>query len=458
MTPLQKNTELTVTIQSLGYNGEGISKDFEIPIFVPFALLGEHVSIKIILIKKQFAIGKLLRVLVPSPYRVKAPCVVFGKCGGCDLQHLAYAQQLAFKQNHVTDCFKKIGGISVHAKPTIASKHEFAYRNKFSLPIRAINEAMQLGFFAPNSHRIVPFETCHLQEQWAMQALSVLKTWVERHGISVYNEQTLQGVLRHFVARCYGNQLQVALVINGKELPHLNVFYQALTQHFETVSLYTNQNTSQSNVIFGKTFVHAFGAATIADNILGLTVPVVPASFMQVNNAVRDAIYSEVLAHAFHASEVIIDAYSGAGTLTNLLALKHRQQTVYGIEIVHEAVQAAIAVASANGITNAQHILGDCEEVLPQLIKQHASQRICLVLDPPRKGCTPNMLIAAVQCGVGKIIYISCDPATLARDIKTIMEAAAQTNQLYTLDIVQPYDMFPQTKHVETLVVLTKQS
>lgn len=457
MIVLQKNTELNVNINSLGYNGEGICKDFDLPIFVPFALPGEQVSIKIILIKKQFAIGKLLSVLVPSPHRVSAPCSVFGKCGGCDLQHLAYKSQLEFKHSHVADCFAKIAKLSPNILPTIASSHAYGYRNKFSVPIRDVGGAVQIGFFAPNSHRIVPFDRCHLQQDWANQVVNMLKQWLAQQSVSVYNEQTQQGLLRHVVARCFGKELQVALVINGKSLPQLKAFYKMLSKQFEVVSLYTNQNTSQSNAIFGKTFVHEFGAQTITENILGLSVPVVPASFMQVNNAVRDDIYSEVLLHASSSSDVIIDAYSGAGTLTNLLALKHLNQQVIGIEIVPEAVQAAIAVASISGITNAVHLLDDCEVALPNLIKQHQNQSVCLVLDPPRKGCTPNMLAAAVQSGVSKIIYISCDPATLARDIKVLMDTAAQTNQTYCISLVQPYDMFPQTKHIETLVVLAKQ-
>lgn len=454
MNNLQKNSEYIVDIHAIGYNGEGISKNFDIPIFVPLAMTGEQVKIKIILVKKNFAVGKLLQVVQPSIDRTMAPCPLFGKCGGCDLQHINYKSQLKFKQNHVKDCFKKIANMDADVLPTVASSQQFGYRNKFSVPVRLVNGEVQIGFFASNSHRVVPLDRCLLQEEWADTLLKTIKNFIKDNAVSVYHEEEHKGLLRHIVARKLGNALQLALVINGKTLPNVQSLCNTLAMQYETISVYLNHNTQANNVILSSDYTHVFGKETITEHVMGLSIPIVPASFMQVNNGVRDAIYAKALEVLSENTQIIVDAYSGAGTLTNLIACKHPSKQVFGIEIVPEAVQAANQVAKTNNISNITNILGDCEVELPQFLHKHSNQSIALILDPPRKGCSKSILQTAVESDVQQIVYISCDPSTLARDIKLIFDHAKEVGKEYKIEFLQPYDMFPQTKHVETLVVL----
>lgn len=457
---MRKNEEFIVEIQNLGANGEGVAMVENLPIFVSFALPKEKVKIKILKVLKNYAFGKLLEVIKPSKQRVEPLCPVFSKCGGCNLQHISYYEQLKFKQSLVKNNLKKFGNIDFDVPLTIESKNQYGYRNKLQLPVQEIfvkeNERLikknVVGFYAVNSNRIVPTNQCVLYEKWAQEIFCIVLKLLEKSGETAYNPTTKQGNIKHIVARFCDDKLMLSVVTKTDSLKGQDLLIKLLNEKFENYSLYQNINTKDNNVILGEKFVLLSGEQTQTMQNFGIEYEVSPQSFLQINKDIQDKIYSKVLEN-IETEAIVVDAYSGAGLLSSIMSKKAKK--VYGIEIIKQATENANKLANQNNIKNMENICGDCEEKLPELVEklkkdgQLTNSKLNIVLDPPRKGCDDKVLNAIEGVLPNKIIYISCNSATLARDLKILMQ-----NQHYKLSLVQPFDMFPQTCHVETVAIL----
>ena len=443
---LKKNERRTVDIIGVGYNGEGVAHIDDIVVFVPFAIVGEKCEILILKVLKNKAYAKLLKVIIPSKYRIEAKCPYFTKCGGCQLQHIDYDFSLQLKSDWVKQNLKNIGKIDVDVKKTIPSIPHFEYRNKIALPVN--KDTRKVGLFATNSHRVIDIDNCVIQGSWAKDVIDICNKFIEISNISIYDENTHNGELRHFVARYENNCLLLTAVVNAKTLKNANILIELVSARFNKYGINYNINMTNSNVILTNNYHFVSGVSYIAMEDNGVKYNIDNASFLQVNDYIKNKIYDAVLSN-IQKNDVVIDAYSGAGLLSAMLAKKCKY--VYGIEIVEPAVQCAEKLKIDNNINNLLNICGDCGEILPKLINE--LDECVVVLDPPRKGCDEKVIIAIAKAQPRKIIYISCDHATLSRDLYNLQK---YSNDAYTVLSVQPYDMFPQTKHVETVVVLEK--
>ena len=366
---ITKNDEFVGIVDRLGVNGEGIIKNGDFIVFVPYVLPTEKVRYKILKVAKNFAYGKVLEVLVPADDRIREVCPVFGKCGGCQLQHFKYSAQLKFKAQLVSDCFKKIAGLDVKVKSAVKSVQEYEYRNKLQLPIGAVNGETQIGFFAENSHRIVPIKNCYIHPSWGQKVISALRIFMLKNKISGYDDVTKTGLLRHIVCRETDNSFIITLVSTRAEIPHLDDFIEELKSCFINFSLYVNVNSDDTNVVFGDQFILKYGAPTYINDFLGLKYEVGVQSFMQVNTLVATKLYQNAVKLLDPDEETfVIDAYSGAGLMTAMFAKKAK--CAFGIEIIPEAVNIANSLAKMNGLTDKMvNTCGDCATVLPDLVK-----------------------------------------------------------------------------------------
>ena len=467
---MQKNEQVVVKIEDLGMQGEGIAKVDALTLFVPFALPGEKVRVRILQVRKGIAFGRLEEVLTPAEERLRPPCPVFGKCGGCQLQHLRYSSQLKFKNELVRRCFRKIAGFEPAIESVVRSELCYGYRNKLQIPVGYRQGKTVMGFFAPNGHRIVETEACALQPDWSARGMRVLRDFMERFGLRGYDETDGSGDVRHLIMREVSGKLLVTVVVNGKRFAHREALGEAFSAEFEKFGLYLNYNDRDTNVVTGERFEHVCGLETVEAVSHGIRYRIHPASFYQVNDSVREKIYSRILEEIpALGCGAAVDAYSGAGVLTALLT--RTGCDCYGIEIVPEATANAEYVCKANGLAGRMHNLnGDCAEKLPDLVETlaRAGKRTAVILDPPRKGCDARVLAAIRACKIPAVLYLSCNPATLARDVGILCGTCDENGaprraeeidfsaSEYEIDLVQPYDMFPQTKHVETLVVLRR--
>ncbi len=468
---MRKNDILTGTISSLGYNCEGICKLEDGTVcFVPFALVGEKVQFKVLKVNKNIAYCKLLEVLTPAEERVRPLCNVYGKCGGCQIQHAKYNTQLKIKSQIISDCFLKIAGIEVKVEQAVKSANEYGYRNKIQFPIRNTEKGDIIGFFAENSHRIVEVSECPIQQDGAKNLLQAFKQYISETGISCYNEITKKGVLRHVVARNTNNAVTIVVVVNASALPHAQTLITILQKSFKKFSLFINENKEDGNVITGKKYTLLYGEPCYYDEVCQIKYPVVCQSFIQVNDDIKVKLYNGVVSKLQNLENLtVIDAYSGAGIMTAMLAKNAKKAT--GIEIVKEAVDSANVLAKENGLDNKiTNICAPCEDVLPSIIESETKSgaNVAVVLDPPRKGCDIKVLNALIKEKPNTIIYVSCSPQTLARDIgiltgnlyydgNRLLKSQSPTLN-YEITSVKPYDMFPQTKHVETVVCLMRKT
>lgn len=439
---MKKNDEFVVTIDDIGFNMEGIAHVDGQTVFVPFAIPGEKVKVHVINDKSKNAICKVVEVLEQSQDRVELLCPYFTKCGGCDCQHISYPKQLELKRDMVATTLSKMLG-NVQVNPLVASSN-YRYRNKMALPIVENDGGTQIGMYRVGSHKIIPLKDCVISKDFVSNVIKATESYIIKYNIKGYNELGCTGTLRHVVARLVGNEILVTLVSTTQDLPNVEYYIKELQKYFDNVNLNININNKNTNVIFGETFVSAYGNDHIETSSNGIKYQISSLSFMQVNDEIREAIYTYVL-NSVNASDNVVDAYSGAGLLTAMLSIKCKN--AYGIEIIDAAVKNANELVKQNGLKNVTNILGDCAVELPKLLKT-LTGKTTLVLDPPRKGCSENVLdvILATE-GIGQIIYISCNPATLARDLKIL-------SQKYKILSIQPFDMFPNTKHVETVAKL----
>ncbi len=466
---IEKNKEYIGEVLSLGSEGEGVIKCGDYAAFVPFCLDGEKVTFRALKVSGGAVYGKLTEVETLSPARVTPVCPVFGKCGGCQLQHTDYARQTAFKRELVTNCLKKIGGLDVEVDKTVGSEKIYAYRNKLVLPV-GVDEtgATVIGFFAPRSHRIVPVKECALQAEWSAPLMAALTAFLREEGLSGYDERTAKGDVRHLVAREVDGKLIITLVCTS--FIDLTKFSDKLSAIFKKFTLWQNVNNSAGNAVFGAKWRLCGGEGYFSGEDCGIKFKAGANTFLQVNDGVRKKLYSAVVKEVGDKDAVAVDLYSGGGLLTAMLAKACR--AAYGVEIIPEAVACADELKQMNGLTDKMHnVCGAVEDEIGGVFAQTEEYKRVIVCDPPRKGMQRSVVRAVLGSGAEKVVLISCNPATLARDAGILCGSLKEVDgQLiknpdydkrglsgyYTVKSVTPFDMFPQTKHVETLMVLER--
>ena len=465
-----KNFEFTGTVESFGSNGEGIVHRGETVFFAPFTVVGEKVKFKALKVKGRIGYAKALEILTPADERVRARCPVFTKCGGCQLQHLRYGAQLKLKSKTVQDALRKIAGIDMEVPLTVKSEHQFEYRNKLQVPVGVDSKGNTvIGFYAERSHRIVPVDRCPIHPSWAGDVISVFKKYISKYGVRGYDETVRRGVLRHIVVREVEGSFIVTAVTYTEELPEKEALSAMLAERFNRVTLWHNVNTKDANTVFGEKFELVSGEARYAASECGIRFEAGPNTFMQVNSGVCRKLYDRAVRYAAQCgAEVAVNAYSGGGLLTAMLARSLGK--AYGIEIVKEAHECAESLKLYNKLDDKMtNFCGKVEDVLPGLMEKISPDKTFLLVDPPRKGVDRGTLKAVLSSGIRHIAMISCNPATMARDVGiltgALKEEGAELKKnadysseqgFYNVVSVQPFDMFPQTKHVETLVVLSK--
>lgn len=474
---LKKNDLVCAVTEGIGSNGEGIIKYDGVTFFVPACLPGEKVRFRVLKVKGNIGYGKAEEILTPAEERVRAKCPVFLRCGGCSLQHLDYEEQLKFKATIVKDALRKIAGLRLDVPPAVRSDLPYGYRNKLQLPVGVDKEGRNvLGFYAEHSHRIVPLSACAIHPEWAEKLVAIVKRYMDECAVKGYDEVNKTGTLRHLVAREIGGKFIITLVALQAELPNLAYLVALLSEYFETFSLYVNVNAAETNVIFGKAFHLVHGSTVFEGEEQGIRYEAGPITFLQVNDNVRTKLYKDAIKTVCkEGDEVVVDAYSGGGLLTAMLAKKAKR--VYGIELESEASKCADSLKVKNGLTNMTNICGYVEEKLPSVLEKEKGEKLRLILDPPRAGIARSVLYALLESGIPELTLISCNPATLARDLGILSgRLVEQDGELrknpayedvpggetlagyYAIDKIQPYDMFPQTKHVETLVRLVRKA
>ncbi|NGU52714.1 23S rRNA (uracil(1939)-C(5))-methyltransferase RlmD [Clostridium perfringens] len=451
---VEKNKEYIFDIISQGYEGEGIAKiDNKYPIFIEGALKGEKVKVRIVKVNKNFAYGKLMEVLEASEERVNPPCAIYKRCGGCKLQHASYKAQLDFKWDRVKDCVSKIGKLDPSiVKYPLGMENPWRYRNKVQLPIGLINGEVKIGFFAPRSHDIIDMESCLIQDEIGDRVVKLTREWIEKFNIRPYNvdgEYDEKGIVRHIMIRrgFTTNEVMIVLVTNGEKLPHKEEFVDLMVKNIPGIkSVIQNINSKKTNVILGLESKTLWGEDTISDYIGDFRFNISPLSFFQVNPTQTEVLYGKALEYAnLTGNEEVFDAYCGTGTIT--LFLSQKAKKVYGVEIIPQAIDNAWINAKENKVENVEFFVGESEVVIPDLINKGVKADV-VVVDPPRKGCDKKLLDAITDIDAKKIVYVSCDPSTLGRDLVILEE-----NGYKTLE-VQPVDMFPNTSHIENVALL----
>ena len=448
----RKNDLVTLEIEDCGIDGEGIGKADGFTVFVKDAVIGDTVTAKIIKAKKNYGYGRLMEVLKPSPYRVEPKCEFARQCGGCQLQALSYDQQLVFKTNKVKGHLERIGGFTdIPMEPIIGMDELFHYRNKAQFPVGRNKEGkIVTGFYAGRTHNIIENRDCALGVAENKEVLDRVITHMEKYGIEPYNEVTGKGLVRHVLIR-YGyftKEVMVCLILNGNKIPKEEQLVKSLCEIPGMTSITINVNKKHSNVILGEEIRLLWGQEYITDRIGDISYQISPLSFYQVNPMQTQKLYAKALEYAdLHGEETVWDLYCGIGTISLFLAQKAK--FVRGVEIVPAAIENAKENAKLNGMENTEFFVGKAEEVLPREYKKNGVYADVIVVDPPRKGCDETLLETMIEMNPERIVYVSCDSATLARDLKYLCERG------YELRKVCPVDQFGMTVHVETVVLLS---
>ena len=449
----RKNDLVTLEIEDCGIDGEGIGKVDGFTVFVKDAVIGDTVTAKIIKAKKNYGYGRLMEVLKPSPYRVEPKCEFARQCGGCQLQALSYDQQLVFKTNKVKGHLERIGGFTdIPMEPIIGMDELFHYRNKAQFPVGRNKEGkIVTGFYAGRTHNIIENRDCALGVAENKEVLDRVIAHMEKYGIEPYNEATGKGLVRHVLIR-YGyftKEVMVCLILNGNKIPKEEQLVKSLGEIPGMTSITINVNKKRSNVILGEEIRLLWGQEYITDRIGDISYQISPLSFYQVNPMQTQKLYAKALEYAdLHGEETVWDLYCGIGTISLFLAQKAK--FVRGVEIVSAAIENAKENAKLNGLENTEFFVGKAEEVLPREYKKNGVYADVIVVDPPRKGCDETLLETMVEMNPERIVYVSCDSATLARDLKYLCERG------YELRKVCPVDQFGMTVHVESIVLLSK--
>lgn len=452
---MKKDDVIEVKIEDMGVDGEGIGKADGITLFIKDAVIGDVVQAKIMKMKKSYGYARLLEVLTPSPYRVEPKCSVSRPCGGCQLQALSYDKQLEFKENKVRNNLKRIGGFTdIPMEPIAGMKEPYHYRNKAQFPIGRDKEGkLTAGFYAARTHSLIPVDECYLGAKINEPILGKILQIMEQEHIEPYDEKTHTGLVRHILIR-FGfttKEIMVCFILNGKKLPKQEKFIAALTEIPGMTSISVNRNEKDTNVIMGEKTITIWGSDYITDYIGDIRYQISPQSFYQVNPAQTKVLYEKALEYAgLTGTETVWDLYCGIGTISLFLAQKAKK--VFGVEIVPQAIADAKKNAALNDITNVDFFVGKAEEVYPSYVREHKEEAKAevIVVDPPRKGCEESLLSTIVSMAPERIVYVSCDSATLARDLKYLCGHG------YELKRVQAVDQFCQTGHCETVVLLSK--
>lgn len=469
---VEKNGEFTGLVESLGSNGEGIVHMGETVFFAPFTAVGEKVKFKALKVKDRIGYAKALEILTPADERVRPRCPLFTKCGGCQLQHLRYGAQLKLKSKTVKDALRKIAGIDMEVPLAVKSDFQYEYRNKLQIPVGVDkNGENVIGFYAERSHRIVPVQRCPIHPYWAEQVVSAFSAYMEKCGVRGYSEADGSGVLRHIVVREVEGNFIVTAVTAKDCLPRSDRLIALLGEKFKSFSLWQNVNKGDGNGVFGKDFRLLYGEPRFVGHECGVRFEAGPNTFLQVNRGVCRKLYERVARYGVESgAAVAIDAYSGGGILTALLARQIGK--AYGIEAVAEASACADALVEPNKLEGRMfNICGRVEDKLPEVLSEAIAKETFLVVDPPRKGVDRGTLRAILHSGIPRVAMISCNPATMARDVGILTGALVEEGSelkknpnfasggqegFYSIISIQPFDMFPQTKWVETLVCLER--
>ena len=462
---MQKNDTAVIEITDIGVNGEGIGKVDGYTLFVKDAVIGDKAEVKVMKAKKNYGYARLMRVIEPSPDRVEPRCPFARKCGGCQIQEMSYERQLAFKAQKVRGNLERLGGFDQKLldqvmEPILGMDEPFGYRNKAQFPFGTDRDGNPVtGFYAGRTHDIIANTDCALGVPVNQEILEIILAFMREEHVPAYDEKTGKGLIRHVLIR-YGfttKEIMVCLVINGKKIPQGEKLVEKLTAVRGMTSITISPNTRQTNVIMGETYEILWGQGFITDYIGNVRYQISPLSFYQVNPVQTEKLYSQALEYAdLKDGETVWDLYCGIGTISLFLAQKAGQ--VYGVEIIPQAIEDAKKNVEINGIANAEFFVGKAEEVLSEYyaeyVREHGGENAradVIVVDPPRKGCDPALLETIVKMAPERVVYVSCDSATLARDLKVLCGNG------YELAKVRPVDMFPETVHVETVVLLSKE-
>lgn len=439
-------------VDSLGTEAQGVCRYDGMVVFVAGALPGEYIRASILSIKKNYAYGKLLDIIKPSPHRVSPPCPHFGTCGGCSCQHMDYEYTLVHKENVVAQSMLKIAGVECQISSTLGMEDPWHYRNKTAMPVQSGAGRSITGFYAPRSHRLIPIDNCLIAMPPADHIMATVTNWMDDNGVTAYDEVSAKGVVRHVVSRVNRRgESMVLLVINSKYLPFEKELVGALTREIPKIcSIAYSVNTMRGNTIAGNDYVTVWGSKTFDEVLCGLIFRVSPLSFFQVNPKQTEVLYRKALELAAPTKEQLVaDVYCGAGTIA--LCFAPYVKRVVGIEIVHSAIEDARTNAAINNIDNVSFIAGDACQELPKLLSEGFRPDLVL-LDPPRKGAAQEVLKSIAEAGTNKVVYISCHPATQARD------AAYLVQRGYQIKANQPVDMFCYTSSIENIMLLTRES
>lgn len=446
---MNKNDIITLEITAMSSEGSGIGRYEGLAVFVPLSAIGDILKVKILKVKSSCAFGKVEEIIAPSASRVKPVCPVFSKCGGCVFHHISYEAELEIKKQRVEDAVIRIGKQDIKAGPIVSDGKSASYRNKAQFPV---SEDGSVGFYANHSHRIIPCTHCDLQPTEFSLICDIFKDWMSKSGNTSYDEQTGTGLVRHLYIRkaTVTGEIMVCLVINGDGVKGIDEFEDklliALGTQFKTLVL--NINKSKTNVILADKCVNIYGDGYIYDKLCGVDIRIAPLSFYQVNHDMAENLYRKVKEYAKPKDKTVLDLYCGAGTIG--LSLADEAKKVIGVEIIPEAVNDAKFNAKNGAITNAEFICDDAAGAARTLNKKGLKPDI-IVVDPPRKGCSEELLnTIAKDFSPERLVYVSCDPATLARDIKILSSLG------YKLKEYTPFDLFPRTAHVETVALLEK--
>ncbi|MBR3771866.1 MAG: 23S rRNA (uracil(1939)-C(5))-methyltransferase RlmD [Clostridium sp.] len=454
---INKNDEFELEIDDLGAEGEGIGHLDGYTLFVKDALPGDVIRVKVIKAKKNYGYGRLMEILKSSKNRVEPVCPVAKQCGGCQIQHLSYEAQLSYKENKIKNCLVRLGKfpqeqIDSIMEPIMGMDEPYHYRNKAQFPVgRSKDGEIVTGFYASRTHSIIPATGCAIQDKRNEQILETIIGTMKEYNIEPYDESSHKGLIRHILTRVgyHTGEIMVCLVLNGTSLPHQDVFIERLTAIEGMKSISINVNKEKTNVILGTKVKTLWGEDYIVDSIGDIKYQISPLSFYQVNPVQTQKLYHTALDYAdLTGDEIVWDLYCGIGTISLFLAQKAKR--VYGVEIVPEAIADANRNKAFNHIENVEFFVGASEEVLPQKYKESNGQMSAdvIVVDPPRKGCDAALLQTVMDMAPQKVVYVSCDPATLARDLRILCDGG------YELTKVRGCDMFGHSGHVETVIMM----
>ncbi len=450
---MKKDDLVTLTIEDMGVDGEGIGHVDGCTLFVKDALIGDVITAKVMKMKKSYGYARMMEILTPSPDRVEPKCAYHKQCGGCQIQALSYEKQLEYKKNKVLNNLKRIGGLTdLPEFDVIGMDEPYHYRNKAQFPFGTDkNGKIVTGFYAGRTHSIISNTNCYLGVEENEQILKIILKHLKKYHIPAYDEQTGKGLMRHVLIRkgFTTGELMVCLILNGTCMPEVNELAAELTKIPGMTSITINVNTKQTNVIMGQEMRPVWGQDYITDYIGNVKYQISPLSFFQVNPVQTRKLYERALEYAdVESGETVWDLYCGIGTISLFLAQKAAK--VYGVEIIPQAIEDAKRNAALNGFTNAEFYVGKAEEVLPKMYRENGVKGDVIVVDPPRKGCDEALLQTIVQMKPKRVVYVSCDSATLARDLKYLVSEGYQVVEGTVVD------QFPHTVHVETVVLLSK--